>query len=171
MDIQTILGTYKRYLQTFKDKDSDLFHNYQKIRNFIDSNCNDKFLSDSLTRHCIGKNVREIAKRNFKIKDDCTDGWSSAVTMEGYQLLSNIRKIERNYDDAAYKLNLYKFFKLAENQLPHLQLYLYYCFCNRIGEGLFRVSMEEIEEAAAKAEEEAALASETEIDTQSETAK
>ena len=76
------------------------------------------------------------------------------MTSNGYQLLRNIRTTEREGDYEAYKLNLYSFFKLADNQKPHLQLYLYLCYADRIGESLFAVPMEEIEEVANEQSEE-----------------
>ena len=154
MDSKTIVETYKRYLNTFKDKDSDLFDNYGRITDFIDTKCESEELRSLLYQHCIGKNLKEIRKRNIKIKDYSTDGWSTVVTSNGYQLLKNIRTAEREGDYEAYKLNLYSFFKLADNQKPHLQLYLYLCYADRIGESLFAVPMEEIEEVANEQSEE-----------------
>jgi hypothetical protein len=71
-----------------------------------------------------------------------------------------------------YILNLRNFFKLVDCQNPHVQLYLYLCYADRVDANLFEVSMEEIEEAAAKAvkaEEEAANPCETKNETNCET--
>ena len=151
MDTKTVLETYKRYLKTLKDWDSDLFRNYGRIKHFIDTNCNDDELRALIYRHCIGKNIQEIRHRNFKIKDNCEEGWSSAATMEGYRLLGNLKKHEDDYDLTTFAINFRRFAELADSQNSHVELYLWYCYCNRIGDRLFRVSMEEIEEAAANA--------------------
>ena len=74
MDSKTIVETYKRYLNTFKDKDSDLFDNYGRITDFIDTKCESEELRSLLYQHCIGKNLKEIRKRNIKIRDYSTDG-------------------------------------------------------------------------------------------------
>ena len=150
METQTVFETYKRYLETFKDKNADLFGNYGKITNFIDTNCEGDDLRYLLSMHCIGRNLDEIRKRNIKIKDYSTDGWSTVVTSNGYQLLRKIKEAEREGDMNAYKLNLHRFYTLAENQAPHLQLYLYLCYSDRIDERLFKVSMDEIEAEAKK---------------------
>ena len=169
MEIKEILDCYNRYLQTLSTS-TDLFSNYSKIMDFIDKNCFNE-LDSLLARHCIGQNLKVIRKRDIKIKSCCIEGWSTVAVSEGYRLLERIQRASRLGDEESYKLNLYNFFKLVDTQKPHVQLYLYLCYADRVDARLFEVSMEEIGEAAAKAEEEAALASETEIGTQSETAK
>ncbi|WP_028902737.1 hypothetical protein [Prevotella sp. P6B4] len=167
MEAKTILDTYKRYLQTLKSKDSELFTNYSKIKDFIDKHCDDQELFGLLYRHCIGSNIREIRHRNFKIKDLCTEGWSSAAVKEGYELLKNLKRYEFPLEEKAYAINFKKFAELADNQNAHVELYLWYCFSNECGDSLFRVTMQEIEEAAyqaLKAEKEAS----TEIETPTE---
>ena len=170
MDIKTITETYKRYLKTFNDKDSNLFVNYGKIKNFIDTNCEDGELRSLLWRDSIGRSVREIRKREIKVRDRCTLGWSTDVTKEAYQLIKNIKRHENDYDLATYAVNFYKFARLADGQNPYLELYLWYCFDNADGVGrLLKVSMEEIEEAAANAvkpEEESGTENETESETE-----
>ena len=155
MEIQTIIDTYRRYLDTFKDGNADIFTNYGKITDFIDTNCkgSDELakLNSSLSRHCIGKNIWEIRNKNIKVKAHCTDGWSTVVVEHGYKLLKAIKSAERVGDSNAYKVNLRNFYDLANNQKPHLQLYLYLCYADRIGNGLFSVSWSEIEEAARRA--------------------
>lgn len=173
MSIHIILDTYKRYLQTLNDRDCDLFQNYTKIKDFIDNNSSNE-LNSVLSRHCIGQNLKVIRKRDIKIKSCCTEGWSTLAVSEGYKLLERIQRASRLGHEDSYKLNLYNFFKLVDYQNPHVQLYLYLCYADRVDANLFEVSMREIEEAAAKAiktEEEAANPCETEIETQSETAK
>jgi len=171
MSIQIILDTYKRYLQTLNDRDCDLFQNYTKIKDFIDNNSTNE-LNSALSRHCIGQNLKMIRKRDIKIKSCCTDGWSTHAVSEGYRMLEKIQRASRLGHEDSYKLNLYNFFKLVDCQNPHVQLYLYLCYADRVDANLFEVSMEEIEEAAAKAvkaEEEAANPCETENETNSET--
>lgn len=171
MSIQIILDTYKRYLQTLNDRDCDLFQNYTKIKDFIDNNSSNE-LNSVLSRHCIGQNLKVIRKRDIKIKSCCTEGWSTLAVSEGYKLLERIQRASRFGMQESYILNLRNFFKLVDCQNPHVQLYLYLCYADRVDANLFEVSMEEIEEAAAKAvkaEEEAANPCETENETNSET--
>lgn len=171
MNIQVILDTYKRYLKTLNDRGCDHFSNYGKIMDFIDNNSSNE-LNSVLSRHCIGQNLKMIRKRDIKIKSCCTEGWSTLAVSEGYRLLERIQRASRLGHEDSYKLNLHNFFKLVDCQNPHVQLYLYLCYADRVDARLFKVSMEEIEEAAAKAvkaEEEAANPCETENETNSET--
>lgn len=164
MEIKTILDTYNRYLDTFKDADTDIFTNYAKITDFIDTNCNGldelDWLKSTLDRHCIGRNIKEIKNKNIKVKANCADGWSTHVVESGYRLLNNIQRADKVGDSNTYNVNIYNFLKLADSQNPHLQLYLYLCFSDRIGSGLFTVTRAEIEEAAQKASKAVKKASE-----------
>lgn len=153
MDAKTILDTYKRYLHTLNGADADLFTNYGKITDFINSECKESGLRLALFTHCLGKNLEVIRGRGIKIKTLCTEGWSSKVVEEGYGLLRSIKRAEKADDMDAYGISLYRFFKLASKQRPHLQLYLYLCFGDRIGDKLFKTTMAEIEEAARKTAE------------------
>lgn len=156
MEIKTVLETYSRYLDTFKDGNADIINNYEKIINFIDTNCKgDKLLdlNGVLTRHCIGRNIMEMKKRGINAKASRSDGWSTAVVTEGYRLLGIIRQADKMDDPNTFKLSLFNFFELANQQPPHLQLYLYMCYSDRIHDRLFDVSMAEIEDAALKASE------------------
>ena len=156
MEIKTVLETYSRYLDTFKDGNADIINNYEKIINFIDTNCKgDKLLdlNGVLTRHCIGRNIMEMKKRGINAKASRSDGWSTAVVTEGYRLLGIIRQADKMDDPNTFKLSLFNFFELANQQPPHLQLYLYMCYSDRIHDRLFDVSMAEMEDAALKASE------------------
>ena len=146
METKMILDTYKRYLETFKDKDTDLFTNYEKMRDFIDTNC-DNNLWLTLTCHCIGKNVREIEERGFKVKDQCPNGWDASVTKKGYQLIRNIEKHKEDSDLSTYAINFHRFVDLANKQNPYLQLYLWYCF-NKLDNRLLGITLKEVEEEA-----------------------
>lgn len=146
METKKILDTYKRYLETFKDKDANLFTNYAKMRDFIDTNC-DNSLWGVLTRHCIGKNVREIEKRGFKVKDQCPSGWNASVTKKGYQLIKNMRKHQEDFDNSVFLVTFYRFARLAHEQNPYLQLYLWYCY-NQMDKRLLGTTLKEVEEEA-----------------------
>ena len=92
---------------------------------------------------------------------------TSAAVKEGYELLKNLKRYEFPLEEKAYAINFKKFAELADNQNAHVELYLWYCFSNECGDSLFRVTMQEIEEAAyhaLKAEQEAS----TEIETPTE---
>ena len=146
MNTETVLDTYKRYLQTFKDKDSDLFSNYAKIREFINTNCHDD-LWFLMMSHCIGENVREIEKRGFKVKDQCPIGWDTSVTKKGYQLIKNMQKHKEDFDNTVFMVNFYKFAHLAHEQNPYLQLYLWFCY-NQMDKRLLGTTLREVEESA-----------------------
>ena len=150
METQRILDCYRRYLKTFNDNDQDIFKNYTTIKDFIESNCTDNELRGLLYRHCLGRNIREIEDRGFKIIDYCPNGWNSSVTTEAYQLIKNIKKHENDYDLSTYAVNFHRFVQLADKQNPYLELYLWYCFNKHDGR-LLSVTMDEIEEAAANA--------------------
>ena len=158
MDSKTVLDVYKRYLHTLDGADAELFTNYGKIRDFIDSKCDNFGLWFALFSHCVRMNLKVIRERNIKIKSLCPEGWSSEVVQEGYRLLRNFKKAVKDDDLDSLKVNFYKFVKLAKAQNPHLQLYLYLCYDDRINNKLFKGTMEEIEEAAARAESEAETA-------------
>ena len=157
METRKILETYKRYLQTIEDLNSDLFTNYKTISKFLYDKCNDNELSTLMNLHCIGQVVQEIKRRDIRIKDVCKEGWSSSATQEGYRLLRNMKNHQYDFDNTTFIINFKRFMELIKNQSPYVELYLWYCYSNEIGTRLFRVSMSEIEEAAAnaiKAEEE-----------------
>ena len=154
MEVKIILDTYKRYLRTLNCSDAELFTNYKKITDFINENCEDDTLRTALYFSCIGKNLREIKKRNLRIIDCSNGDWDSEVVKKGYRLIDNIKKYDLYIDPEAYRVNSYRFWKLAMAQCPYVQLFLYLCFADRLEfHKLFAVSMKEIEEAAQKASE------------------
>lgn len=154
MEVKTILDTYKRYLRTLNCSDAELFTNYKKITDFINENCEDDTLRTALYFSCIGKNLREIKKRNLRIIDCSNGDWDSEAVKKGYRLIDNIKKYDLYIDPEAYRVNSYRFWKLAMAQCPYVQLFLYLCFADRLEfHKLFAVSMKEIEEAAQKASE------------------
>ena len=96
---------------------------------------------------------QKLRERGINAKASRSDGWSTAVVTEGYRLLGIIRQADKMDDPNTFKLSLFNFFELANQQPPHLQLYLYMCYSDRIHDRLFDVSMAEIEDAALKASE------------------
>jgi len=154
MEAKTILDTYKRYLRTLNCSDAGLFINYKRITDFINENCEDDELWKALYFGCIGKNLREIRKRNLRIID-CSNGyWNSDAVKKAYRLIDNIKKYDLYIEPDAYKVNSYRFWELAIAQSPYVQLFLFLCFADRLDyHKLFAVSMKEIEEAAQKASE------------------
>ena len=158
MEARTILDTYKRYLRTLNCSDADLFTNYKKMMDFNRENCEDAELGALIMRGCIGKNLKEIRKRNLKIKDYCKGDWDSLAAKKGCRLIDNIKKYDLYIDRDAYIANSRNFWELAEKQSPHIQLFLYLCFADRLSMNrLFEVSTKDLEEAtkkAIKAEEE-----------------
>ena len=175
MEVKTILDTYKRYLRTLNCSDAELFTNYKKMKDFINEHCKGDDFGAALEWNFIGRNLEEIRKRGIRIKDYSNGAWDALAAKKGCMLIERIKKLDLFFEKDAYKVNSWNFWKLAEKQSPYTQLFLYKCFAERLGMSrLFEVSMEEIEKAAAmaiKAEEEGAIASEAEVDTQSETAK
>lgn len=154
MEVKTILDTYKRYLHTLNCSDAELFTNYKKITDFINDNCEDDELRIALYFGCIGKNLREIRKRNLRIIDCSNGDWNSDAVKQGYRLIDNIKKYDLYVEPDAYKVNSYRFWELALAQCPYVQLFLFLCFADRLDyHKLFAVSMKEIEEAAQKASE------------------
>lgn len=172
MEANEILKTYQRYLQTINDATNcDLFNNYKKMKDFMQTNCTDNELWFNLKRHSIGRNIKEIEKRGFKIRDVCTSGWNASITKESYRLLRKIKEHENDGDMSTYTINFRKFVELADKQNPYLELYLWYCF-DKIDNKLLKVTMNEVVKAAANAiiqengvEEDANHNTSTEIET------
>ena len=154
MEAKTILDTYKRYLRTLNCSDAELFTNYKKMTDFVRENCEDDELWVDLLFSCIGKCLREVRKRNLRIKDCSNGDWNSVAVKKGCRLIDNIKKYDLLVDLDAYKLNSHRFWELAKVQSPYVELFLYLCFADRLNaHKLFEVSMEKIEEAARKASE------------------
>ena len=119
-----LVGAYKRYVASLKEKRVDVIKNFDAMYKFIDQNSEGE-IYQVLMFDCIGKTLRTVKDKGIRLKDDALD-WNADAVERCFEILDNIKKAKSAWDWDTYKINLYYLFKLAQTEeSPHTRLYIY----------------------------------------------
>lgn len=119
-----VMNTYKRYLESLGNKDSNLVENFRAVCKYLDDNT-DEYFYVALMTNCVFNTVKAAKERNLKLRDMASD-WNHSAVQEFFNLKDKAVNLKRIGNYESYKVIEYRLQKLIyEEESPHTKLYMY----------------------------------------------
>ncbi len=119
-----IVEAYKRYLDSLKNDESQVFENYKKMYDYCFNKVEGE-LSLLLCLDCVEMTLKAIRERQIRFKSNGLL-WDKSRIDRFFKFKDAVESADKRGDDEAFKVCIYRMFKcIKEEQAPNMQLYMW----------------------------------------------
>ena len=121
---QKIVEAYKRYLDSLKSDESQVFENYKKMYDYCFNKVEGE-LSLLLCLDCVEMTLKAIRDRQIHFKSNGLL-WDKSRIDRFFKFKDAVESADKRGDNEAFKVCFYRMFKcIKEEQAPNMQLYMW----------------------------------------------